>query len=452
LERASRWTVVVISGAVLLAICILTVIAGGFRPEVAVADGTLTPWAYLPYVSKAMPLGVHVLSNHSHYVSGSSLYIVGEVCNNTGNNLSLVKVVANLFTSNGQLIDTDYTYVNQDTLPSRGKACFSIWVHDPPDDWAYYEFESPTYYTTDRDLPNLTVFNHSASYQPDDEYKIVGMIRNDRSSYVGYAQAIATLYDASGKVAGCRSTYVNSTHLESGQTSAFKMTFYERGDYAGVTYQIQTSGDPQSVPSITDPPDILSNYSVVSSEGYLDIAGEVQNNTANHLSLVKIAANFFSSSGRLLDTDYTYIQLDNLPASDKTCFHISLEEPLGWAHYEFESPTCYVSGGPLPDLIVLNDSGSYDSYYGWYKIIGQVRNDHSTRVEYVNPVGTLYSASGTVMGCGSTFVNSTHLDPGQTSSFEMNFYSRDYAAVALYRVQVDGDLQLNGYHDYPAPH
>jgi hypothetical protein len=178
----------------------------------------------------------------------------------------------------------------------------------------------------------------------------------------------------------------------------------------------------------------------VDSIDYLNIVGEVQNNTANHLRFVKITANIFNGSGQLLDTDFTYIYLDNLPASDRTCFHISLEEPAGWSYYEFEAPTYWTDGEPLPNLAVLNDSGSYNSTFGWYEIIGQVRNDHGTRVEYVSPVGTVYNASG-VVGCDFTYVNSTDLAPDQTSSFEMTFLGRDYADVTSYRLQVDGNPQ-----------
>jgi hypothetical protein len=187
---------------------------------------------------------------------------------------------------------------------------------------------------------------------------------------------------------------------------------------------------------------VLNNYSAyVDTIGYLHIVGEVQNATASHLRFVKITANIFNSSGKLLDTDFTYTHLDNLPAGHKTCFHFSLEEPAGRSYYEFEAPTYWTDGVPLPNFAVFNDSGSYNSTFGWYEIIGQVRNDHGTRVEYVSPVGTVYNAPGVVVGCDFVYVNSTHLDPGQTSSFEMTFSGRNYTDVASYRLQVDGDLQ-----------
>ncbi len=187
---------------------------------------------------------------------------------------------------------------------------------------------------------------------------------------------------------------------------------------------------------------ILSNHSsYTDSINYLHIVGEVQNNTANHLRFVRITTNVFNSGGQLLATDFTYIYLDNLPPGDRTCFHLLLEEPAGWAYYEFETPTYWTDGEPLPHLSVFNDSGSYNATFGWYEIIGQVRNDHGRRIEYVSPVGTLYNSSGTVVGCDFTYVNSAHLDPGQVSSFKMDFGGRNYADVASYRLQVDGNPQ-----------
>jgi len=384
----------------------------------------------------------YVLPNHSHYVSGSSLYIVGEVYNDTGSSLSSVKVVANLFSSSGQLVDTDYAYVRLDTLPTGDKACFLMLVYNPPDDWAYYEFENPTYHTTDRELPNLTVFNDSGLYQPNGHYKTVGMIRNDHGSRVEYVESVGTLYDGSGTVVGCAGTYINSTHLDPGQASSFKLDFYGR-DYADVaSYRIQADGDVQSSIPPSDPPDVLSNHSSYTDTiNYLHIVGQVQNNTANHLRSVKIIANLFTSGGQLVDIGIDYITLDNLPAGERTCFHILLDEPIGWSYYEFETPTYHADGEPLPNLTVSNDSGSYNPTSGRYTILGLVRNDHGTRVEYVNPVGTVYNVSGIVVGCDYTYVNSTHLDPDQTSSFEMTFSGRDYADVTLYELQVDGNPQ-----------
>jgi hypothetical protein len=187
---------------------------------------------------------------------------------------------------------------------------------------------------------------------------------------------------------------------------------------------------------------VLPNHTAyVNSIDYLNIVGEVQNSTGNHLRFVRVTGNVFDAGGRLLDTGFTYIFADNLPAGERACFRLSMPAPNGWTHYEFEAPTYRTDGVPLPNLSILNDSGSYNPTFGWYEIIGQIRNDQATRVEYVSPIAAVYNASGNIVGCDFAFVSSTHLDPGQTSSFKITLSGRDYADVTSYRLQADGNLE-----------
>lgn len=187
---------------------------------------------------------------------------------------------------------------------------------------------------------------------------------------------------------------------------------------------------------------VLGNHSTyVDSIDYLHIVGEVENNTGQTRQFVKITANFFDANQQLIDTDFTYTSLDELRPGERTCFHLLLEQPPGWASYQFEGVTSSVYTGAFPVLTVLGDSGSLGQF-NTYRIIGQVRNDGTTQVKFVQPVATLYNAGGAVIGCDFTFVSSTDLDPGQSSAFDMQVSGRQtYTDVAGYRLQVDGNVQ-----------
>ena len=113
----------------------------------------------------------------------------------------------------------------------------------------------------------------------------------------------------------------------------------------------------------------------------------------------------------------------------------------GVASYELESPTYWTDGTPLPRLTVVSRNGSYDSTFGWYRVNGQVRNDEPTMVKYVKPAISLYDGAGRIVGCGFTYVNSTDLAPGQTSSFSTSVSGRDFQNVTSFSIQVDGDKQ-----------
>jgi len=191
-------------------------------------------------------------------------------------------------------------------------------------------------------------------------------------------------------------------------------------------------------------PVILANHSHYTTSYSLVVVGEVQNNGEIGLSGVNVIVNLFKGDDQLIDTGTDYVELGVLPPGDKTCFSIGLSEWEGWSYYEFETPTYYsTSNYRLQNMTVHDDYGTYNPDNGSYRILGFVRNDNDFRVTSVQPIATLYDASGVVAGCSYTYVSSTNLDPGQSSSFELGFsgYYRDYSDVASYRIQVDGYVQ-----------
>ncbi len=204
---------------------------------------------------------------------------------------------------------------------------------------------------------------------------------------------------------------------------------------------IPTPTPPTPTPTATPAPTgvrVLPNHSYyVDSIDYLHIVGEVANYTGQNLQLVKVIADVYNNS-QLAANAYTYAYLDNLPAGERTCFHLSMQKPANWTSYQFEPASYWTNGQPLPNLAVVSPSASYNPTFDWYQIIGMVRNDAGHQVRFVSPVGTLYNNNGTVIDCDFTYVNSTDLAAGQSSSFSMNFIGGNYSDVSNYRLQVDG--------------
>jgi hypothetical protein len=186
---------------------------------------------------------------------------------------------------------------------------------------------------------------------------------------------------------------------------------------------------------------ILNNpTSYVDITGALHIIGEVQNQTTQVITFVRINANFFNGA-QLVATDFTYASLDQLRPNDRTCFDVLVLDPPQYTTYVFEVPTYSTNTAELPTLTVLGASSSIDSI-GSYHVIGQVRNDTGKPVKFVQPIGTLYDSASRAVGCDFTFVNSTDLAIGQTSAFDLGFIGREsYTDVTSYRLQVDGDVQ-----------
>ncbi len=210
---------------------------------------TLPPsviYVYLPIVNRPMPAGVHVYPVSYSYTSHNTLFIIGEVLNNTTNPITWVKVVANLFDADDKFIGTGNNYMWPVDLPALEKGCFNIQIdyETEPPPGSYYQFQDLTYNASNTS-PGLNIINNIGILTGDNGYRITGQARNSgnqRSNNVGVS---GTLYNVSGVPVGCENAFVESRDLLPGQTSSFQIDFlrYYR-DYQDVNnYKLRIAGD-----------------------------------------------------------------------------------------------------------------------------------------------------------------------------------------------------------------
>jgi hypothetical protein len=201
-----------------------------------------------------------------------------------------------------------------------------------------------------------------------------------------------------------------------------------------------TTPTPSETPTEVPVLGILDNHSTYTTVlDSLYIVGEVQNNSASNIRFVRVNADLFNSNQSLVDTDFGYTYLDVLPPGTKTCFAVLFfDAPEHWSTYRLSGT--FLAGGEYAPNLVLFDVSITEDTFGYPKILGQVRNDGSETARYVQLVATLYNSAGTVIDCDFTYVNSTHLSPGQTSSFEFSYFSDHTKNYSSYRVQVQGSL------------
>jgi hypothetical protein len=199
---------------------------------------------FLPVGYRPMPYGISVLSKSYSYISHDTLYIIGEVLNNTSDSATLVNVSVNLFDSGGNLVGTKSTYIWPLDFPAREKGCFKFSM-DVPLNWSYYRFEAPTF-TISETSPGLKIITDSGLYNPPNgDYKVIGQVRNtgnqrSNSVYVG-----GTLYNASGVPVGCEHAHVNSNDLDPNQVSSFEIKYlgYYRSYNDVANYKLRVAGD-----------------------------------------------------------------------------------------------------------------------------------------------------------------------------------------------------------------
>ncbi len=187
---------------------------------------------------------ISVLKNETaYYTSYGTLYIIGEIRNNSSKHLRFVKIGGSIYNSSGQLLDANDTYSDLYTLAPGEKTCYKLRFTNT-EGATHYWIEPPTYFMTGAPLPKIKPYNHSGIYDSNYEtYKIVGLVRNDSGKSVSNVRPVGTLYNSSGKVIDCYSSSANSSDLSAGQSSAFDIYFYNF-EYQDVTsYRLQISGE-----------------------------------------------------------------------------------------------------------------------------------------------------------------------------------------------------------------
>ncbi len=210
-------------------------------------------------------------------------------------------------------------------------------------------------------------------------------------------------------------------------------------DVAGTTDTVSPSGSL----------DILSHSTYINSIGTRVIVGEVQNNTNYDAEFVKIFVTLYDSAGRaylakvlpnpkslkaeasVIDTDYTYADLDVIPlGGGKSPFKIYTSNG-----YDAKNYTLSVEGsvGSFTDhkIEVLSHS-SYTNSIGTLVITGEVKNNSDRSKKFIKILATLYNSDGNVVETDFTYSDRDVLSPGETSGFKMYVsYPNGYSTYSL---------------------
>jgi len=182
----------------------------------------------------------------------------------------------------------------------------------------------------------------------------------------------------------------------------------------------------------------LTSSSYWDDSGYFHIVGEVRNSGYANVEYVKIVATYYDQQENVIGTDYTYSELDILVPGQKSPFDLSSypDKLPSLQQYRIQVSYRTTTDEPFHDLIVISHTSKTDAY-GYYEIVGEVKNSSGTTAEYVNIVVTYYDSGGTVIGTEYTYATLDQIAAGQTSPFTVSSYPRKIQP-ASYSLQVQG--------------
>jgi plastocyanin len=143
---------------------------------------------------------------------------------------------------------------------------------------------------------------------------IIGEIRNDSpEAVVGTVTIVASFYDSGGNLIDTSSTFAELQQLRPGEESPFRMaisdeSILERMD----NYTLSVEANP--VFGGVKPAALRVDVSEqrLNEFDQYEIVGQVTNTGNRDTSLVQVIANFYDETGRLIDTQFTFLASDLL--------------------------------------------------------------------------------------------------------------------------------------------
>ncbi|HZG68692.1 MAG TPA: FxLYD domain-containing protein [Herpetosiphonaceae bacterium] len=199
---------------------------------------TNTPVPMTPVPTSA-PSEVKILSSSSYVDSEGYLWIVGEVQNDTSQNVEFVEIVASLFDGDTLLV-TESTYTDLRILRPGQRAPFSVLVATPPSGYDRYTLQVDWDTTTDQPPDGITILSHRSRAGSSPGSRLLeGEVRNDSGGPLESVEIVATMYNSAGIVVAVESGLTSSDPLAARQTSPFEIVVNQWNNAARYELQIQ---------------------------------------------------------------------------------------------------------------------------------------------------------------------------------------------------------------------
>jgi hypothetical protein len=179
---------------------------------------------------------------------------------------------------------------------------------------------------------------------------------------------------------------------------------------------------------------ILGSSQISTDFGSTYIVGEVRNNLSDIVEYVQIVGSFYDSSGLLIDTDFTYTDLDYLRPAEKSPFKLIISDESVASRINnytlsvnWEPVYANASAVAAATVLTIQEGEQRIGEFGWYEVVGEVVNGGTDSTEYVKVVATFYDEAGQVINTDYTYTDPSDLAAGQSAPFELTVSDEDIA-------------------------
>ena len=194
--------------------------------------------------------------------------------------------------------------------------------------------------------------------------------------------------------------------------------------------QVQQQAVPQNTQGVTTNTsnttnfrdiNLLSSSSYVDSIGSLHVVGELQNTSPEPREFVEIVATLRDPSGNVLDSGFTFSEIEVLRPGEKSPFDVIFsneQQVQKTQRYEISSITSDITQEKPANLGLNVGDTFYDSINSAH-VVGEVTNNGPGVSRFTQVSGTFYDNQGRTVATEFTFTDPTDLQPGHSAPFDM---------------------------------
>ena len=178
---------------------------------------------------------------------------------------------------------------------------------------------SATQQNAESGVPADFTISNTNQFESSDWTYVVGEIQNNLDLIISYVDISIILYDANNKILGTESVSPMMTPLYPDDVSPFVVSSDSWGNFDHYEFVINDwyeDYDPETL-------DLqFLTHSAYSDDYYLNIVGEVINNSDQPAEWVNIVGSIYDENGKLLNASITYTMVDTLAPGQRSPFKL----------------------------------------------------------------------------------------------------------------------------------
>lgn len=181
----------------------------------------------------------------------------------------------------------------------------------------------------------------------------------------------------------------------------------------------KTKEEPEKVEVEKEAKIELVSYNSYLRYDYFNVVGEIVNNGSAPAEYIKIIVTFYDKDKKMVDTSFTYSDVEVLNPGSKSPFNVSIEDKdIDSIELQVQWENASYPNNRENEIEILEHSSYVE--YDYFNIVGKVKNTSDSEQEFIKIIASIYDKDGNILDTTFTYTDIERIKPEETSPFKMS--------------------------------